>query len=155
GCCPDRLSNYRVSLHDDASGAIGTELWAATVHADGSNSGVGGVDVLLPSLDPLGSFEGQWIQIQNLDDGTPRYLQLAEVRAFGSAGSSGYGALLRTDVAALFKNVNPSAYLRLPFTVTNVSMLNQLALRMRFDDGFVASLNGTEVARGNAPAPAD
>ena len=29
--------------------------------------------------------------------------------------------------------------------------LNFLTLRMRYDDGFVAYLNGTEIARRNAP----
>ena len=43
-------------------------------------------------------------------------------------------------------------YARLPFTVTNVGSLTGLTLRMRYNDGFVAWLNGTEVVRRNAPA---
>lgn len=150
-CCPDRLSNYRVSLHADALGQIGAELWAADLRTDNSNAGLGGADVLAGALDPLRSFEGQWIQIQNPDLGAPRYLQIAEVRAFGFAGSSGYNSIIRGDVALPMKNVNASAYLRVPFNVADPAPLDQLTLRMRYDDGFVAWLNGVEVARRNSP----
>src|SRR6185436_21170445 len=67
GCCPDRLSHYRVSIHPDSGGTIGPAVWSADVRTDDSNSGVGGQDVLGPDLDPGAPFEGQWIQIQNLD----------------------------------------------------------------------------------------
>src|SRR5664279_2287823 len=49
-------------------------------------------------------------------------------------------------------NVNASAYLRVPFTVSNPAVFNLLTLSLRYDDGFVAYLNGTEVLRRNAPA---
>jgi hypothetical protein len=44
-----------------------------------------------------------------------------------------------------------SALLRVPFTVADPQRAASLILRMKFDDGFVAYLNGTEVARRNAP----
>src|SRR5262245_26260850 len=103
-------------------------------------------------MDPGAPFEGQWIQIQNLDLGVDRYLQIAEVRAFGLGGSSGYSALVRRDVTAEMKNVNSSAWLRTPFVATNVASVDQLTLRVRYDDGFVAYINGVEVARANAPS---
>ncbi|MCA9169081.1 MAG: CotH kinase family protein, partial [Planctomycetales bacterium] len=40
-----------------------------------------------------------------------------------------------------------SIYTRIPFTVEDVSQLDNLTLRMKYDDGFVAYLNGVEVAR--------
>jgi hypothetical protein len=45
-----------------------------------------------------------------------------------------------------------SAYIRVEFDVTDASEIEQLALRMKYDDGFVAYLNGTEVASANAPS---
>jgi len=45
-----------------------------------------------------------------------------------------------------------SLYVRIPFVVDDPALLTRLILRMRYDDGFVAHLNGTEVARANAPA---
>lgn len=43
-------------------------------------------------------------------------------------------------------------YIRIPFSVTNVATLQSLTLNMRYDDGFVAYLNGQVVASRNAPA---
>ncbi|MBL9166257.1 MAG: lamin tail domain-containing protein [Verrucomicrobiales bacterium] len=48
-------------------------------------------------------------------------------------------------------NENTSVYIRIPFLVESPSGINSLALRMRYDDGFVAYLNGQEVARANQP----
>ena len=45
------------------------------------------------------------------------------------------------------KGVNPSIYLRLPFEVEDRSALFSLTLSMRYNDGYVAFLNGVEVAR--------
>lgn len=63
----------------------------------------------------------------------------------GSA-SLGFARLIRTDLKALMLSNSASAYLRIPFTVTN-NVLDSLFLRVRYDDGFVAYLNGAEVAR--------
>ncbi|HEX2750714.1 MAG TPA: chitobiase/beta-hexosaminidase C-terminal domain-containing protein [Verrucomicrobiales bacterium] len=59
---------------------------------------------------------------------------------------------ITTDLAASMRNVNPSALIRIPFTVTDASGLDLLVLKMRYDDGFAAWLNGTEIARRNAPS---
>jgi len=48
--------------------------------------------------------------------------------------------------------LNSSAYLRLPFNTTNTAAINGLTLRVRYDDGFAAFLNGVLVASDNAPA---
>ena len=50
------------------------------------------------------------------------------------------------------RNVNASAYLRVPFTVNRPTPFNQATLKVRYDDGFVAYIDGVEVARRNAPA---
>ncbi|MEM7385246.1 MAG: hypothetical protein AAF514_09905, partial [Verrucomicrobiota bacterium] len=47
--------------------------------------------------------------------------------------------------------LQPSAYLRLPFQVEDPESVSLLVLRMKYDDGFIAYLNGREVASGNAP----
>jgi hypothetical protein len=43
-------------------------------------------------------------------------------------------------------------YIRVPFGVQNANDYTSLQLLMKYDDGFVAYVNGTEVARANAPA---
>ena len=54
----------------------------------------------------------------------------------------------RIDTNGDGTNENNSVYVRYPFTFDAESPEN-LSLRIRIDDGFVAYLNGTEVARGN------
>lgn len=86
GCCPERLSNFRVSVHNDNNGAIGQEVWSADLFTDGSNagSGDGTLVTLTADLDPDGVFKGQWIKIQSLSDPVPDYdLQMTELEAIG------------------------------------------------------------------------
>ena len=63
-----------------------------------------------------------------------------------------YRSQLTSDVEAALYNRNSSLYFRLPFTVTDASSLTALELRVRYDDGFVAYVNGQSVAARNAPA---
>ncbi|MCA9213621.1 MAG: lamin tail domain-containing protein [Planctomycetales bacterium] len=54
---------------------------------------------------------------------------------------------------ASFRN-NASVYVRIPFDIADqaeISAMTQLKLRMLVDDGFVAYLNGTQIASLNAP----
>ncbi|MGC8989345.1 MAG: discoidin domain-containing protein, partial [Verrucomicrobiia bacterium] len=91
GIAPERLSNYRVSIHPDRGGQPGDPVWQADLHTDGSNPGAewGSQDVLTADLDPAGQFKGQWIRILSLDDPVPAYaLQISEVQAFGIAASA-------------------------------------------------------------------
>jgi Lamin Tail Domain/CotH kinase protein/Chitobiase/beta-hexosaminidase C-terminal domain/PA14 domain len=70
----------------------------------------------------------------------------------GGGGTASYRPLIATDVQAQMMGVNSSAYLRVPFNVSNPATLESLTLRMKYDDGFVAYLNGTRVGNRNAPA---
>ena len=47
--------------------------------------------------------------------------------------------------------VNASCYIRIPFSVDDPAVIKSLFLNIRFDDGFVAYLNGHQIARDNAP----
>ena len=58
------------------------------------------------------------------------------------------------NVETLMFNVNASIYVRVPFLVGNPEELVGLTLRLKFEDGFIAYLNGQEVARSNAPVSA-
>jgi hypothetical protein len=62
-----------------------------------------------------------------------------------------YRSLLGTDLGTAMDGVNTSAYIRVPFEVEDPSGLGGLVLRMKYDDGFVAYVNGVEVASRNAP----
>ncbi len=80
-------------------------------------------------------------------------VQIAEVEFLGTAGpaATGFDDLIGTDVGNALDGVAPGIHLRLPFTVANGSLPTLPALRVWYDDGFVAYLNGVEVARANAP----
>ena len=49
------------------------------------------------------------------------------------------------------RRVNASAYIRIPLEFGDGADFDLLVLRMKFEDGFIAYLNGVEVARENAP----
>ena len=48
-----------------------------------------------------------------------------------------------------------TAYVRIPFEVANTNNLTSLSLEVRYDDGYVAYLNGTKITSRNAPASPD
>lgn len=63
-----------------------------------------------------------------------------------------FGPLIQTDLRGYMHNQNPSAFIRLPFQVSDPAAVSSLKLRARRDDGFVAYINGVEIARRNAPS---
>jgi len=64
---------------------------------------------------------------------------------------TGYNALIGLDVSEM-DGSNATVYIRVPFTYNASGTVDQLLLRMKFDDGFVAFLNGVQVASFNKPA---
>ncbi|RPF84746.1 MAG: hypothetical protein CBB78_013925 [Roseibacillus sp. TMED18] len=70
-----------------------------------------------------------------------------------SSGTS-YSALLGLDLRAQMQNRSTTAYIRVPFTVDAPTLASTrgLFLDMKYDDGFIAYLNGVRVTAANAPA---
>ncbi len=64
----------------------------------------------------------------------------------------GLSGEIEIDVASEMHGVNASLWARIPFQVEDPSVLDSLQLRVMYNDGFVAYVNGREVARRNAPA---
>ncbi len=60
-----------------------------------------------------------------------------------------------TDVSESMFRVSSSVYLRSEFDLVVPDAVFSMLLRVRYDDGFVAYLNGVEVARRNAPEQVD
>jgi len=129
GCCPDRLTHYRVSVHDDNAGTLGNAVWEATQRNDGSNPGStgGSKDVLAAGLHPAGIFEGQWIRIQALDNPLSAYtLQIAEVEAFGEA-VGGANLLITDQPASTTAGVGQTARF-----VVNAAVINGNSAQLTF-----------------------
>ena len=75
--------------------------------------------------------------------------------AIGYDRQSGFEDFFESDVEAQMYDTNATLYLRVPFAVENPAALTFLSLSMRYDDGYIAYLNGTEVLRRNAPDNAE
>lgn len=79
-----------------------------------------------------------------------RALSPAEMQQLAAA-DNGYTAITRTDTRSAMSGSNATLFLRVPFVVENPQVLTRWVLRLRYDDGFVAWLNGEEILRRNAP----
>ncbi|MHB1033246.1 MAG: lamin tail domain-containing protein [Pirellulales bacterium] len=69
----------------------------------------------------------------------------------GYERQTGYESLINVDVDAAMYNKNGSAYIIIPFNVDASTSLTELTLRMKYDDGYVAFLNGEKIAERNPP----
>ena len=67
------------------------------------------------------------------------------VPEFGAGGNLGEN----------LNGVTTSLYLRIPFQLTEASSVSELSLRMKYDDGFAAYLNGELIESANSPAEVD
>ena len=63
-----------------------------------------------------------------------------------------YADLIDFDVESEMFNQNSTVYIRIDFNVVDPSALSYLTLRMKYDDGFVAYLNGEKIAEDNQAA---
>ena len=69
----------------------------------------------------------------------------------GGIGFRDYSTDIETDVSAEMIGINTSLWQRIPFNVENAENVGELTLRMKYDDGYVAYLNGSEIIRRNSP----
>ena len=141
----------------DPSGNIATEfapMYPEQFTDISFGSGVSQADevVLLPEPAPAralipsdGSLGTRWTQVA-FDDSS------------WESGRTGvgydYGGLINLDVRQM-RGVNTSVYARIPFELDAVPALDALLLRIRYEDGYVAYLNGTEIAADNEPSNLD
>ena len=93
-----------------------------------------------------GSLGLDWLQ-PDFDDGA----WTSGVASFGYETTSGYQDLIGTDLEAPMHLGPTSVYLRFPFELEAPDQILTATFRMQYDDGFIAYLNGTPIARGNAP----
>lgn len=68
------------------------------------------------------------------------------------SGGADFGPLIQTDIRSQMFDSNSSVFIRIPFAMENPPVFDHLMLKMKFDDGFVAYLNGTEVVANRQPA---
>lgn len=69
-----------------------------------------------------------------------------------STQPTGVGStVITTNIQAPMKNINATCYVRLPFSSTGAGALTTLSLKMRYNDGYAAYLNGTLIGQRNSP----
>ena len=61
-----------------------------------------------------------------------------------------YGNRIGLNVSNM-RNSNETVYIRIPFEVADLSVIESLELHLQYDDGFIAYINGKKVASDNAP----
>ena len=98
-----------------------------------------------------GSLAAWSSSFQLVGDTTNGGLAVRSTPVSGGGGGGSYASLINTDLQAQMAGVNSTAYLRTSFNVANAAGLQSLTLRIMYDDGFVAYLNGQPVASRNAP----
>ncbi len=104
------------------------------------------VKVKVPTV--ASAIDSTWRGLSFVPDGT----WLSGITGVGYDLEPDYVPYIGLDVETPMYNKNPTAYIRQTFNVSDAGALTSLKLRMRYEDGFVAYLNGTEIARRNAPA---
>jgi len=98
--------------------------------------------VLVP---PNGDLGLSWTAV-DFDDATWR----SGRTGVGFDTGTDFDDLVRTDLERSMHNRHASVYVRIEFDLDDVR-ISSLTLRMKYDDGFVAYLNGTETLAVNAP----
>jgi hypothetical protein len=75
-------------------------------------------------------------------------MQIGEVELMGSPAGSAV-----SNIEELMLNTNASLWMRAQFQADEVEFFSTMTLRAKYEDGFVAYLNGSEIARQNFTGP--
>jgi hypothetical protein len=94
-----------------------------------------------------GALDAVWRGI-NFDDAT---FPIVGPTGFGYENSPGNAVNYTAEIGTSVPSTTRSLYVRIPFTLDSLAGIDKLTLRMRYDDGFVAYINGEYVAEANAP----
>ena len=112
------------------------------------------------ALVPTEDIGNDWIQL-NYDDSN--WLDVESVSEDGTLVGGGVGfarsgtrvdpfdPYIALDLEEQMYGTNASVYIRIPFTIDDLSEIDSLILAARTDDGFVAWLNGNKVQSFKAP----
>lgn len=138
GCCPERLTRYRIEVYADRGGETGALNWSTNVRADGSNSGVGGIDTVLASASPTQICQGRFIRVVHPGN-EPYRPQLSEIEAYGTPGPSIRRLRVDDDTLSLGEST------RLQWEISNATWAN-----IEPGIGAVSATNGSVEIRPNA-----
>lgn len=159
-CCGSRLRDITVEILASDSNTVA--YTSALLNPENAGFSYPGGPPQL-AVTPPAPVVGQFVRVRRMPDpdlsgsggqgnaDEAAVLSLGEVAILG-LDATAYRPFIRTDIETRMLGQNASAFLRLPFQVENPTVLSSLGLQVRYDDGFVAYLNGQEIASRNAPA---
>jgi len=147
--------SYRLTLWSFDTGSPGNRISDWTANGMGVTNGYTFNGSTLPT-----SNEQYRFSFDTLSDGSGRIL----LSGRRNPASSTFGVFINAleidsltfqpatnGLAGLMLSNNASAFIRIPFTVADPNAFQTLKLRMKYDDGFAAFINGQLVASRNAP----
>lgn len=73
-------------------------------------------------------------------------------QGLGYEDNPGSSDHFNSEISTQLPSGTTTAYVRIPFNAENIALINSLVLSMKYDDGFIAYLNGVKVAEANAPS---
>ena len=161
-------TNFKISLEEGYLGLIETDgttiehafnpypaQVADVSFGSGTNAGTTASETLIdtgtaakyrPFQSPNAAVDDQWLEIDYSAPAAAGWLNTTTGVGWNTDGGSEYTPYIPNPIPA-FSQV--SAYIRVPFTVTDKAQLTSLLLELRYDDGYVLWLNGREVKRVN------
>jgi hypothetical protein len=162
-CCGSRLRDITIEILSTNSSGFVTNFTSPLLNAENAGftypNGPASISNNLVTL-AGGPVSGRIVRVRRTPDADfsgsggqgnadeASVLSLGEV-VINASAATGLRPFFSTDLESPMLGVNASAFIRTPFNVAETP--ETLALKVRYDDGFVAYLNGVEVARRNAP----
>ena len=103
-------------------------------------------------LVPIGVVDDTWRTATDFDDSS--WIAGAGGIGYDRVADQAFAPHIQTDLEAVSFRRNATALVRVPFTLTEADLqrANELKLRIQYDAGYVAYLNGARVSDANAPA---
>jgi hypothetical protein len=148
---PDGQAYYTTDGSDPRAPGGGVSATAKRFDGGAIDSTLLAVDSPVSYFIPTdGSLGLTWTQA-NFD--SSKWTQAASGVGWESAGGT-LEPLIATNISTQLKGVNGGAYFRWEFDFNNAGAVNGGTLNVQSDDGFIAYLNGVEIASANAPDPA-
>ena len=143
----------RLTMESPSSGTVYYTLDGSDPRQTGTGSQRGASTQLVTEnaakkvLVPIGTISGDWKGSLPFDDST----WISGTGGVGYERSTGYEQFFSIDVQDQMYGRNATCYIRIPFDLPAESIddLTSLRLKVRYDDGFVAYLNGVEVQRAS------
>ncbi len=145
---PEWEKSFELKFGDEELGSKVIQELTSAIHPEVGKIFLGDKDEARLFVPIDGSLQTKWIQ--------PDFDDSEWIEGKGGAGydnERGYQSHIHKnfDVKDVLYRKGTSIYLRYKFDVEDLSEIQGLSLGMKFDDGFVAYLNGHRIASANAP----